>query len=239
MFKPKSFSYELDTEGLSINEVAELNNIHFNRKDYDWWYEVLPGDVVVDVGCGIGAFAASALDKGAEKVYMIEPNRRQLKTAVKNVSDYIIDRTQKAVFPIHAAMGRTDIDLSNVFKSSTHIESELEPRLMTFNELTDTHKIEKIDFLKIDAAGAEYNILHKEYFDYLFHNVRHIAVRCHLTSQYGGLVKFEEWRKSVLLPFMEVGKVNFQGDNWRKIVSSPVSLDAIPASSFMIYITNW
>ena len=64
MFKPKSFSYELKTEGLSINDVSSLHYSMFVSKNYDWWYEVLPDDVVVDVGASIGAFSAKALDAG-------------------------------------------------------------------------------------------------------------------------------------------------------------------------------
>ena len=107
MFKPKALTYEIDTAGLSMNDVVELHKTLFVRKDYDWWYEILPDDVVVDVGAGIGSFSAKALDAGARKVFMIEPNRRLLKTAIKNVSDYIMDVPEQKVFPINAAMGMT------------------------------------------------------------------------------------------------------------------------------------
>ena len=116
MFNPKSFNFEVDTADLSINEVTNLHNIFFVSKDYDWWYEVLPDDVVVDIGASVGMFSAKALDAGAKKVYMIEPSKKLLKTAVKNVSDYIIGNNElPRVVPINAAVGRTDIDLSNVY----------------------------------------------------------------------------------------------------------------------------
>ena len=49
MFKPKSLTYEIDTAGLSMNDVVELHKSLFVRKDYDWWYEILPDDIVVDL----------------------------------------------------------------------------------------------------------------------------------------------------------------------------------------------
>ena len=50
--RTKSFSYEMDTDGLPINEVARLHNTFFETKKYEWWYDVLPGDTVIEIGAG-------------------------------------------------------------------------------------------------------------------------------------------------------------------------------------------
>ena len=50
MFDVKSLTHEIDTAGMSLNQVAELHRQMFSSKDYDWWYEILPDDVVVDIG---------------------------------------------------------------------------------------------------------------------------------------------------------------------------------------------
>lgn len=238
MFAPKFLTYELNTEALSVNDVATLYYNMFTRKDYDWWYEILPDDVVVDIGANIGAFTAKALDAGASKVYMIEPNRKILKCAIGNVSDAFMNTTDPKVIPINAAVGRTDIDLNNIFKSSKIENYDEDPKLMSLMEFVETYKIDHIDYLKIDACGAEYNILHEDNIDFLSNKVRHIAVRCHLNAQYGSTEKFVQWRDRVLRRFVQEGKVRFQDntleqklfqDDWREAVRS----------EFMVYITNY
>lgn len=232
MFNPKSFNFEVDTADLSINEVTNLHNIFFVSKDYDWWYEVLPDDVVVDIGASVGMFSAKALDAGAKKVYMIEPSKKLLKTAIKNVSDYIIGNNElPRVVPINAAVGRTDIDLSNVYGNN-------EVKLMSLLEFCVDFDVEQIDFLKINAAGAEYNILHRDMFDFLGTKVRHIAVRCHLDAQYGSIDKFREWRDTVLNPMIALGRVYVQNDTYIEKIQSDQFAELMP-KSFMLYIKNW
>jgi FkbM family methyltransferase len=238
MFSSKFLTYELDTEGLSINHIATMHYNVFTRKDYDWWYEILPDDVVVDIGAGIGIFTAKALDARAEKVYMIEPNKRMLKTAIKNVSEAFINTTQPRVIPINAAMGRTDVDLTNIFKSSIAKEYDEEPKLMSLRELIDTYEIGHIDYLKIDACGAEYSILHETYMDILTEKVRHIAVRCYLNAQYGSMEKFAKWRDGVLKQFIEQDKVRFQDASLQEKLFHQDWSKKIP-SEFMLYIKNW
>lgn len=235
MLKPQSLNFEVDTADLSINHIASLYNIFFHSKDYDWWYEVLPGDVVVDIGAGIGMFSAKALDAGAQKVYMIEPSKTLLRAAVKNVCDHIIGNNElPKVVPINVAVGRTDVDLSNVYGKDLWEEE----KLMSLLEFCVDYDVSQIDFLKISAAGAEYNILHKDMFDFLGTKVRHIAVRCHLDAQYGGAEKFKDWRDNVLNPMIELGRVYVQDNSFIEKIQSD-QFDELLPRSFMVYIKNW
>lgn len=240
MLNPKALNFELDTTGLSIHQVNSVFEQTFIRKDFDWWYEVLPGDVVVDIGAHIGLFAAASLDKGADKVYMIEPNRDLLKVAIKNVSDYIIDHTIQKVIPINAAVGKVDMDSANIFRSAIVQEKFEEPRLISLLQLCEEQQLKQIDFLKVDVSGAEYNILTADNIEFLSNNVRHIAVRCYLDGQYGGEDKFSKWRENFLLPFAKKNKVNWQNEQVGKGILSDSWKETIANNRvFMIYITNW
>lgn len=236
--RPKTFTFEADTEGLSINDISNLHYRMFVNKNYDWWYEVLPDDVVVDIGASIGLFSAKALDAGAKKVYMIEPNKTLLRTAIKNVSDHIMDMQESPVIPINAAIGKTDVDLSNIYSSKKTFKDAEDPRLVSFGQLLATYKIEYIDFLKISAEGAEFNILTEDHLEFISTQVRHTAVMINLNAQYGSKEKFAKWRDSFLKPLVDLNRVRFQDesigwkmfkDDWKQILPS----------QFMVYITNW
>jgi|TARA_B110000093_G_scaffold144234_1_gene155802 FkbM family methyltransferase len=239
MFDVKSLNYEMDTAGMSMNEVSNLHNQMFVAKDWDWWYEVLPDDTVVDIGAGFGMFAAKALDAGAKRVYMIEPNKRLLKTACKNVAEHMFNRTEDIkVVPIHAAMGRTDVDLSGVYKSATVQEDTEEPKLMSFAELVEYHDLQTIDFLKVDANGAEFNILHHSHRDFLTCQVRHIAVRVNLSTQYAANGKFLEWRDKFLKAARDTNKLYMQDSTMVEKLFRNDWHKHVPLS-FMVYIKNW
>ena len=168
--------HKISTEGIDLSQSATLYNEFFKTCDYNWWYEVLPDDVVVDIGACVGFFSALALDKGAERVYMIEPNRNLLKTAVKNVMEYIIDDNTKVV-PIHGAISEDDNDTLHVFED----DGSGFPKF-SFSEFVNKYGIDHIDFLKIDCEGAEYNILKPELIGFFENNVRHMAIECHLRA---------------------------------------------------------
>lgn len=235
---PKTFHFEVDTDGLSLNDVSALHYNMFVAKNYDWWYEVLPDDTVVDIGANIGLFSAKALDAKAKKVYMIEPNKALLRTAIKNVSDHIMDKAESPVVPINAAIGKTDVDLSNIYVSKKTSDDQEEPRLMSFREFLDIYNVKYIDFLKICAVGAEYNILTEDNLEFISTEVRHTAVMIHLGAQYGWEQKFLNWRETFLKPLIELNRVKFQDDSLREKLFKDNYKELVP-SQFMVYITNW
>lgn len=232
--KPKNLSFEMDTADLSMNHVHSLYYSFFQQKDYDWWYEILPDDVVVDIGGNIGMFSAKALDAGAKRVFMVEPNKKYLKSAIKNCAEAFIGQYIHDVpklISVHAAMGRTDSDLA-----LAGVDEDV--KLMSLMELVDYYDINNIDYLKVSANGAEFNILHEDNLEFLGQNVRFIAVRVNTHSFYGSDIRFENWRDTVVKPFMDMGRVYLQDnslfekmfvENWR---------DVLP-TSFMLYIKNW
>lgn len=229
--------HKISTDGIDLSQAATLYHEFFRTCDYNWWYEVLPEDVVVDIGACVGFFSALALDKGAERVYMIEPNRNLLKTAVRNVSDYIID-DNTTVVPIHGAISEDANDTLHVFE-----DDGSEFPTFSFKEFLDKYKIDQIDFLKIDCEGAEYNILKPNMIDFFENNVRHMAIECHLRAADDSPHKFIQWRDNFLQHFINQGKVRFMSN----LVKDSIYLDwqikqrdftQVP-SEFMIYITNW
>lgn len=234
----KSLSFDMDTAGLPINEVNQLYQNFWVNKKYDWWYEVLPDDIVVDVGAGIGMFSAKALDAGAKKVYMIEPNRRLLKAAIKNVSDYIMDTDDSPVIPINAVMGKTDIHRGNIYKSTVYNDEEVEDvKLMSLTEFVGKYDLSHVDFMKIDAEGAELDFL-IDHLDYFSAHVRHAAINVHIDTLPVTYERFWNFRHKFIKPFHDTNRLKFMDESLREKVFSETPLRLLP-KEFMIYITNY
>lgn len=234
----KALTPDFDMGDMSMGDIVLSYQRMFVSRNYDWWREVGKDDIVVDIGAGVGLFSAKALDSGAKKVYMIEPSKVLLKTAIKNVCDYIIGNETPVVIPVNSAIGKTDVDLGNVFGSKKRPKGTPEPELMRFEALINRFNIKDIDFLKVTAEGAEFNILTEDHVDFVAMHVRHSAILVHMNAQYGSANKFAKWRDSFLKPFVSLGRVRVQDSAILKNMFEDNYKELLP-EKFMVYITNW
>ena len=225
----------METGGLVFEMVSTFYNEFWVSKDYEWWYKVQPGDVVVDLGACIGMMSADSLDKGASKVYMVEGNRHLLKTAIKNVSEYMMNEPNPKVYPINAIIGSS----KGVYITVEDETVKDDVDKMSFKELVDLYNINKIDFLKVDIEGAEYDVFVEENLEYMMNNIKHIAIEIHT---HGNLDKFFRFRNTFLKAFRNSrdhvirGKSSFSPEFiWDddKITNLPIE-----RSYFMLYITR-
>lgn len=166
----------------------------------DKQFKIKPTDMIVDIGGHIGSFSIWAAKQAFNgKVFTYEPNFdnfRLLKEnkKINNVSNLKIhnmavsDKVGKVSFfnSEHQSMGHSmyEHELPN---KTTVLATSLD-------EILQSNKIKKIDFLKIDAEGAEYPILLNataktlskvnkifiEYHDYLNHGKTYQDITSHL-----------------------------------------------------------
>ena len=185
-----SLNTNMSTKGFKdLGGLAILYNEFFSRQDYRWWYEVHPGDIVVDIGGCIGMFTCLALDSGASKVFTVEPNPSLAKTILENASMHIFNKKDSPVTIINKAIGSNTSFLKNVFgnklpeyefpNADLTKEEFNSIELISFKELLEQYDIKHIDYLKIDCEGGEFNILTTENLDFIKNNVKHIAVDFH------------------------------------------------------------
>jgi len=228
-------------EGLD-NHFEEIHTQYyefFNRKTYDWWYEVKEGDICLDIGSCIGMFTCLALDKGASKVYAVEPNPTLLRTTMKNAFPHICNREQSPVIPINAFIGT---DRGNAFGAF----DESQVPSLSFMELIEKYNIDYIDYLKIDCEGGEYDILTKENLEWIKANVKHMVVEVHIDTVENSEEKFRQFRKDFLYDFEDY-KIRFckedaekktYADEWDWASMYPSIEDQNWGKSWLIFICN-
>jgi len=181
----------------------------FIDKIYQKFFEVNNNDIVLDVGASVGPFTYSILNKNPKHVYCIEPSESEFKTLVKNTLGY-------PVTPINKGISNTN----NLVENDYLFGGEKVMESITFNKLIDLYSLDKIDFIKTDCEGGEYDIFTEENFPYIKNNVKKIVGEWHL----GNSIfkdKFRKFRDEFLSKFdkynvLSVDGVDIKWDLWNE-----------------------
>lgn len=162
---------------------AQVYDEIFVEDVYQRHFSVEPGDVVVDIGASVGPFIWKIDDQKAKHIYCLEPEPSLFKTLSENAS-----KLHTPLTLINSAIGPTTGDsmVSGLFDPA-RVEisdgTDLKPvHTVSFTGLLAQHDIKKIDFLKLDCEGGEYDIFNDENFEWISQNVRKIAGEFHLNT---------------------------------------------------------
>ena len=153
--------------------------------------DVQKDDIVVDIGANLGFFSLYSILNGAKEVHSFEPVKKTYKSLCKNVADYENIKCYNVAVNNH----NNDIDITSYPISSISTSNSLTQHPPSgWNAEVDFQSTEqvssmsikhiinlipKIDFLKLDCEGAEWDILASIPNDYLQYNVKKIAVELH------------------------------------------------------------
>lgn len=175
----KDFNIRNNIEDISVS--VPLYEI-FTSKIYDKFFSIEKGDVVFDIGGNVGFFSYYALCKEASKVYCFEPsstycniinknfksNKLILEEAAVSLHEGTIDFYYNENYSIVASTYPSDLNLLKTTCQSINL-----------NNYIKENNISKIDYLKIDCEGAEYDIIETLDKDYLKYNVNKICLEYH------------------------------------------------------------
>jgi FkbM family methyltransferase len=215
-----------------------------NKRLYEKFNTVKDGDVVVDIGANIGLFPISLRDRKPKKVICVEPSNSLIEPLRKN--------TIKLPFPVKVcnygisamsgekAITKTDWIYGNHGASTFKTE--------TFERFLKENALDRIDFLKVDCEGGEYDIFTEKNRKFITENVGYIAGEWHLGGLDDGIGKFIRFRDLYLR-----GKTNWQVYEpyiWKQVNADDLMKDEWihgyyeywnpkgEAAQFMIYIDN-
>jgi FkbM family methyltransferase len=169
-------------------------------------FAIGPDDTVVDIGGHVGSFsvlAGRAVERGKGRVFALEPFPDNYRMLVENIARNGLERRVTAL-PV-AAWGKAGIIELSVYNQrhrnglrlvrSTGMHTALAERApansqklavpcMTLDDLLQSSGIAKIDFLKLDCEGAEYEILFEASPDAI-RRIDRIAMEIHETPSAG------------------------------------------------------
>ena len=128
---------------------------------------VSPGSIVVDVGAQIGCFTVSAALQGA-RVLSFEPFAPNFEMLEDNVRLNGLSNVSLFRAAVGARSGKRSMflpdDPAHTGRYSLHPgrgEQVIEVPCMTLDEVVQQNRLQRIDVLKMDCQGSEYEILYE------------------------------------------------------------------------------
>ena len=185
----------------STKEIFETRE-NYENNDYERIFQVEEGDIVVDIGSSVGEFPYSILGKNPKHIYVVEPLGIFFDTLKKNLEGHQVSFTNAAIS-------------SERFLKISWDGHEQEIRTLTFKEFLDQNRLTKIDFLKVECEGGEYDVFSENNIPFL-KTVPKIATEVHLKDK---LMK-EKFRilRDIILP-------NFENYNFYSVDGCSIDWD--------------
>lgn len=162
-------------------EVEEIIGT-FVRRDYG---KISPGKIVVDVGASLGSFSLSAARQGA-KVWAYEPAPESFKIFSENIR---LNRLQSRIKPFRLGVsgraGKRAFFLTRFSPLSSFFSrrgDKIVVECVTLKDIFEKHHLKKLDLLKLDCEGAEYEILYETPQDVL-ERIKEIRLEYHVLTK--------------------------------------------------------
>ena len=178
-------------------EMSDWANEITGEMDRDSHYQkyrkVSSDDIVLDIGANVGAFSESLNATVIPKqIYCIEPYGPHFECLKENMSRYHNTHLSKValsesrdvlVDPCTTPHGE-EIRITSLERNSG----------ITFKQYLDIMNIDRINFMKMDVEGYEYDIINPENYEFVYSKVDYIAAEYHLftTKQKAEFAKFRE-----------------------------------------------
>ena len=117
------------------------------------------GDLVIDVGGHLGTFTRLALESGARKIVVFEPEPTNVLCLKRTFEKEILERT--VVLIEAAAWDETTnlrfqvADADNSGTGQVATQGEIEVPAVTIDDTVADRDLDRVDFIKMDIEGAE------------------------------------------------------------------------------------
>jgi autotransporter strand-loop-strand O-heptosyltransferase len=189
MIEDKKFDWGKKSEWYVNQATKEI----FEDDAYERFFEVEEGDIVVDLGASLGPFTYKILPKNPKQCYVVEPLSYHINVLHKNVGEDNVKIIQGAI-----------TDKKNIEITWDGITESVPT--FSFREFLNENKINKIDFLKCDCEGGEYDVFQPSNIDFL-KTIPKIVTEFHLVNDENFHECKFRWFRDNILPKFENYKV--------------------------------
>jgi FkbM family methyltransferase len=153
----------------------------FEQNVYEKFFTVEENDIVFDVGASVGPFTYTLKDKNPQKIYCFEPHKELFQTLRENVEYDNTVLINKAIGSVDGTQKLAGL-FNEQFIETCEGENIQEVETVTFKSFIEQYNINKIDFLKTDCEGGEYDIFNDENLPWIKKNVKKIVGEWHLST---------------------------------------------------------
>ena len=196
MIEDKQFDWGKKSEWYVNQATKEI----FEDDAYERFFEVEEGDIVVDLGASLGPFTYKILPKNPKQCYVVEPLSYHINVLHKNVGEDNVKIIQGAI-----------TDKKNIEITWDGITESVPT--FSFKEFLNENKINKIDFLKCDCEGGEYDVFQPSNIDFL-KTIPKIVTEFHLRDDKNfHECKFRWFRDNILPKFENYEVYSYDGVN--------------------------
>lgn len=208
---------------------------------YEKFHRVRDGDIVLDIGANVGVFPLSIHDRRPELVICMEPSKSIFPSLLNNLS-----KLPFPTMPINCGIGA-----KNEIRHVTHFLPEIGEKaewvygettgdsyeVKSLSEILNALSLDRIDFLKIDCEGGEYELFNEENFEFITKRVGYIAGEWHLSRITNCVENFVRFRDTYLRhfktfrvfePWHKNGEFCWGSPSGYKDVTQEVMLDDYP-----------
>lgn len=126
------------------------------------WWDVQPGDVVIDAGAGYGSYTLTALVAGAAFVVAVEPDKEVFFALCANLAQNRVHSRRCLVLPhVLCDVSGVVMGYDNMRNSAHSLDrTPLDPRMGdSVDAIMAEYQISRLDWLKVDVEGGEVAVL--------------------------------------------------------------------------------
>ncbi len=152
------------TKGYDLGHLIEI----FENKTYDYNFK---GMTIIDVGASNADSSIFFAINGAKKVIALEPFKESYELGVRNIR---ANKLEDRITLINAALARNSgiVEFSvsdknpnansllptDTVKANIVFDTKIHVKALTLKELLEQYNIDRVDLLKMDCEGCEYDV---------------------------------------------------------------------------------
>jgi autotransporter strand-loop-strand O-heptosyltransferase len=179
-------------------------------RGYEKYFQIKEGDVVFDIGANVGYFSLSCSGRNIKHCYSFEPmfrNFQCLKNGISELDDSEkFTLIQKAISPHKEIYVPKSIDQTSPYTEQQKTDNCTSLNTVKLIDFTKENKIKKVDFMKMDIEGGEWDIFESEDFDWILKNTKKFVAEIHIEKEING--NASDHQEKFNIHFMETFKRN-------------------------------